>query len=133
MNIILRKNDGERALVPFYHTRSLLDEIDTFARQMWDAWRPFTLDHSLIPHTDIYEKKDQLVMKTELPDIDKKDLDVSPEGDRLTIKAEKKEEVTEGATHHARKRYYGSISAQQIFPTLSRKIRFQQPSITVSF
>jgi HSP20 family protein len=53
------------------------------------------------------EEKDQLVIKTELPGIDKNDLDISLEGDRLTIKAEKKEEITEEATHHIRERYYG--------------------------
>jgi len=107
MNIILRKNGDERAIVPFYHPWGLLDEMDILARRMWDAWKPFTLDHILVPHTDIYEEKDQLVMKTELPGIDKKDLDISLEGDRLTIKAEKKEEVKEEATHHTRERYYG--------------------------
>jgi HSP20 family protein len=107
MNIIVRRNGGDRALVPLYRPWGLLDEMDTLAREMWDAWRPFTLDHSLVPHTDVYEEKDQLVMKTELPGIDKKDLDISLEGDRLTIKAEKKEEVKENATHHTRERHYG--------------------------
>ena len=107
MNIVLRRDGGERALVPFYRPMSLLDEMDRFARDMWNAWRPFTLEHSLVPHTDIYEEKDQLVMKTELPGIDKKDLDISLEGDMLTIKAEKKEEIKEEATHHIRERYYG--------------------------
>ena len=107
MNIVLRRDGGERALVPFYHPLSLIDEMDRFAREMWDTWRPFILEHSLVPHTDIYEEKDQLVMKTELPGIDKKDLDISLEGDRLTMKAEKKEEIKEEATHHTRERYYG--------------------------
>lgn len=107
MNIILRKGDSERALVPFYRPWGLLDEIEALAREMWDAWRPFPLDHSLVPLTDIHEEKDHLVMKTELPGIDKKDLDISLEGDRLTIKAEKKEEIKEESTHRIRERYYG--------------------------
>jgi len=107
MNIILRNGGKERALVPFYHPWGLLDEMEALAREMWDAWTPFTLDHSLVPITDIHEEKDQLVVKTELPGIDKKELDISLEGDRLTIKAEKKEEIKEEATHHIRERYYG--------------------------
>jgi len=106
MNIILR-NGGERALVPFYRPLSLLDEIDTIAREMWDARGPFTSEYNLVPHTDLYEEKGHLVMKTELPGIDRKDLEVNLEGDRLTIKAEKREEVKEEATHHTRERYYG--------------------------
>ena len=116
MNIVLRRDGGERALVPFYRPLSLLDEMDRFSREMWDAWRPFTLEHSLVPHTDIYEEKGQLVMKTELPGIDKKDLDVTLEGDRLTIKAEKKEEVKEDATHHTRERYYGQYFRSVTLP-----------------
>ena len=116
MNIVLRKNGGKRALVPFYSPRGMLDEMDRFARDMWDAWRPFTMEHGLVPHTDIYEEKDQLVMKTELPVIDKKDLDVTLEGERLTIKAEKKEEVKEDATHHTRERYYGQYYRSVTLP-----------------
>ena len=49
MNIVLRRNDGEKALVPFYRPWGLLDEIDTLAGEMWDAWRPFTLDYRMEP------------------------------------------------------------------------------------
>ena len=107
MVIVLRRNGGERALVPFYRPVSLFDEIDKYSRDMWDDWSPFTSERSLVPHTDIYEENDQLVMKTELPGIDRKDLDITLEGDRLSIKAERKEEVAEEATHHTRERYYG--------------------------
>jgi len=55
-------------------------------------------------------------MKTELPGIDKKDLDVILEGDRLTIKAEKKEEGKEDATHHTRERYYGQYFRSVTLP-----------------
>ena len=107
MNIVLRNGGRERALVPFYRPWGLLDEIEAFTKEMWDAWTPFPLGDSLVPLTDIHEDKGQLVVKTELPGIDKKDLDISLEGDRLTIKAEKKEEVKEEATHHIRERHYG--------------------------
>ena len=116
MNIILRKNGSDRALIPFYRPWGLLDEMDRFAREMWDSWRPFTLEPSLVPHSDIYEEKGQLVMKTELPGIDKKDVDVTLEGDKLTIKAEKKEEVKEDATHYTRERYYGQYFRSVTLP-----------------
>ena len=128
MNIVLRRDGGDRTLVPFYRPLSLLDEMDKFARGMWDAWRPFTLEHSLVPHTDIYEEKDQLVMKTELPGISKKDLDVTLEGDRLTIKAEKKEEVKEDTTHHTRERYYG-----QYFRSVTLPYPIKEGEISATF
>jgi len=124
MNVILRKNGEERALVPLYNPWGLLDEMDMFARDIWGAWRPLTLDHSVVPYSDIYEEKGHLVVKTELPGIDKKDLDVSLEGDVLTIKAEKKEEVKEDATHHTRERYYGQYfrSVKLPYPLKEGKI-----------
>jgi len=70
MNMIVRRAGNENALVPFYRPWDLLADVDTLARDMWDAWQPFGLDHSLIPHTDMYEEKGKLVMKTELPGID---------------------------------------------------------------
>jgi HSP20 family protein len=116
MNIILRRDGGEKSVVPFFRPLSLLYEIDRFAREMWDARRPFALEHLLIPFTDIYEERDRMVMKTELPGIDRKDLDVTLEGDRLTIKAEKKEDVKGDASHHTRERYYGQYFRSVTLP-----------------
>ena len=128
MAVIIRRNGGERALVPFYRPLSLLDEMDSFTREMWDSWKPFTFDHSLVPHADLYEEKGELVMKTELPGIDKKDLDITLEGDRLTIKAEKKEEVNEDATHHTRERYYG-----QYFRSVTLPYPVKEEEISATF
>ncbi len=128
MNIILRKGNGERALLPFYRPWGLLDEIEALAREMWDAWEPFPLDNSLVPLADMHEEKDQLVVKTELPGIDKKDLDISLEGDRLTIKAEKKEEIKEEATHHIRERYYG-----RYFRSVTLPYPVKEDSISATF
>lgn len=107
MSLILKSNGGQRALVPFYTVPGLLEEIDTFTREMWDSWKPFMANGSILPKTDIYEEKGELVMKTELPGIGREDLDITLQGDRLIIKAEKKEEAFEEATHHVRERYYG--------------------------
>ncbi|MFC2036292.1 Hsp20/alpha crystallin family protein [Chloroflexota bacterium] len=124
MNIIVRRNGIDRALIPLYQPVSLLDEMDRLAEEVWNSWKPVTLDNGLVPHTDLYEEKDQLVMKTELPGIKKEELDISLEGDRLTIKAEKKEEVNEDATHHTRERHYGRYfrSVTLPYPVKENKI-----------
>ena len=116
MNVIVRRAGNEKSLVPFYRPWDLLAEVDTLARDMWNAWKPFGFDHSLVPHTDMYEEKGKLVMKTELPGIDKDDLDISLEGDKLTIKAERKEEVKEDATNHIREMHYGRYFRSVILP-----------------
>jgi len=103
---LVRRNGGERGLVPYYHPLSLIDDIEDLTRDLW-SWRPSQFTESLIPHTDMYEEKGKLVVKTELPGIEQKELDITLDGDILTIKAEKKEEVVEDATHHTHERFYG--------------------------
>ncbi|MFC1956424.1 Hsp20/alpha crystallin family protein [Chloroflexota bacterium] len=122
MAIIVRRNGDQQGLVRLYSPWGLMDELDTIARERWE--RQIAPDDNLIPHTDIYEEKDQLVMKAELPGIDQKDLDITLEGDRLTIKAEKTEEVKEDATHHTRERYYGQYfrSVTLPYPVKENKI-----------
>ena len=114
MDIVLRRNDGEGELV--YRPLTTFDLWDTLSRQLWESWTPFGFNDNLLPDTDIYEEKDDLVMKAEVPGIDKKDLEITLEGDRLTIKAEKKEETKEDATHHVRGRYYGQYVRSVTLP-----------------
>ena len=131
MNIILRRNPT-RALTGFrssYRQRNILDEVEELARDLWTAWRPLVSSTSLVPHTEIYEEDNQLVMKTELPGIKKEDLDITLDGDMLRIKAEKKrEEVAEDAAYHARERYYG-----QYYRTTSLPFHVDGDKISATF
>ena len=125
MNILVRRHDGEQAMVPFYGSPwNLLGAMDRLAGNIWDSSKPYTLDTNLVPHTDIYEENDQLVMKTELPGISKEDVNITLQGDRLTIKAEKKEAVVEDTACYARERQYGQYlrSVTLPFPVKEDKI-----------
>jgi HSP20 family protein len=116
MNMIVRRNDGEQTMVPFYTPLSLLGAMDRFAGNIWDSSKPYTLDTNLVPNTDIYEENDQLVMKTELPGINKEDVNISLQGDRLTIKAEKKEAMIEDSACYTRERQYGQFYRSVTLP-----------------
>ncbi|MFC2072253.1 Hsp20/alpha crystallin family protein [Chloroflexota bacterium] len=117
MNILVRRHDGEQAMVPFYGSPwSLLGAMDRLAGNIWDSSKPYTLDTNLVPHTDIYEENDQLVMKTELPGIEKEDISITLEGDILTIKAEKKEVVVVDSACYARERQYGQFLRSVTLP-----------------
>jgi HSP20 family protein len=125
MNILVRKNNGEQAMVPFYGSPwSLLGAMDRLAGNIWDSSKPYTFDTSLVPHADIYEENDQLVMKTELPGINREDINITLQGDRLTIRAEKKETVVEDVACYARERQYGQYlrSVTLPFPVKEDKI-----------
>lgn len=102
------------ALAPFYRPSSIMEEIDEIAREF--SQRVGFLEHNRWPQTDVYEEKDELVVKAELPGIDEKELEVTLEGDMLTIRAEKKESTPEEATHHTRERYYGKYVRSMSLP-----------------
>ena len=77
-------------------------------------------DSSLTPKLDMFEEGNELVIKAELPGIRKKNLDISLEGDMLTIKAEKKEEKEEGekgTTQYTRERRFGRYLRYMTLPT----------------
>ena len=116
MTVIIKRNGGRSALAPYYRPWSMLRDLEELYSSFWDSWRPSQLSSGLAPQMDVYEEKGNLIVKTELPGIESKDLDVRLEGDVITIKAEKKEEVKEDATHHTSERYYGQYSRSVKLP-----------------
>jgi HSP20 family protein len=128
MNIVLRRPSS--ALIgfnPYYRPLSLFDEIEDIAAELWNSWKPEEFGFlSMIPRTEMYEDKGELVVKTEIPGIKEEDLDISIEGTTLTIKAEKKEEeVREDADYHVRERQYGHYfrSTELPYNVKSEKIK----------
>jgi HSP20 family protein len=106
MALILRRNPV-RALAmvePAYRPLDLIEEMERMAEELWGEWRPATF----IPDLDVYEEKDEVVVKAEVPGLGKDDIAINLEGDLLTIKTEKKEEeVKEGTSYYLRERKFG--------------------------
>ena len=100
-------------LSPFEEIERLFDEV---------MRRPFSLFRSFVPRlreeaeivspaVDIYEEGDDLVVKAELPRINKEDIEVKITDDYLTISGEKKkEEKVEKKDYYRYERSYGSFS-----------------------
>ena len=110
MTVIIRRSPSRALTVvePFYRPMSLLNEVERMAREMWELWEPFTFPTGFAPKMDMIEDKDTLVIKAEFPSVKQEDLNITLEGDMLTIKAEKKqEEVSEEANYHTSERYFG--------------------------
>jgi HSP20 family protein len=62
------------------------------------------------PSVDLYEKKDEIVVKAELPGLTKDDIQVSLADNILTIKGEKKkEEEDDGKDYYRSERIYGAF------------------------
>jgi HSP20 family protein len=86
----------------------------------WDPFRDFgfTAPSTWMPPVDIFQTGEhELVLKAELPDMAREDIDINIENFVLTIKGEKKSsaEVKDEQYHHAERRY-GSFSRSFSLP-----------------
>lgn len=72
-----------------------------------------------IPAVDIIEKKDNYLLKVELPEVKKEDVKVNLDNGVLTISGERRlelEEGEEGSPQHRLERVYGSFSRSFTLP-----------------
>ena len=87
----------------------------------WDPFRDFGFAPATtawMPLVDIYQTSDhELVLKAELPDMSREDIDISVENFVLTIKGEKKlaGDVKEEQFHHVERRH-GAFSRSFSLP-----------------
>jgi len=87
----------------------------------WDPFRDFGFSSgspTWVPPVDIFQTGEhELVLKAELPDMTREDIDVTVENFVLTIKGEKKlsDEVKEEQFHHVERRY-GAFSRSFSLP-----------------
>ena len=87
----------------------------------WDPFRDlgFATANSWMPPVDIFQTGEhELVLKAELPDMKREDIDITVENFVLTIKGEKKfsNEVKEEQFHRIERRY-GTFSRSFALPT----------------
>jgi HSP20 family protein len=62
------------------------------------------------PAADIYETKNEVVVRAELPGLNEKDIHVSITGDLLTIQGERRgENDVQDASHYRRERWFGKF------------------------
>jgi HSP20 family protein len=92
--------------------RDMID--DFFGRRMRPWWpdRWFSSDELEVaaPTVDLYEENDDIVVKAELPGIDKNNIEVNLTDHTLTIKGEKqKEEEVKKENYYRSERSYGSL------------------------
>ena len=70
-----------------------------------------------VPAVDMFDKKDEIVVKAEVPGIDKENIKISVSDSVLTIKGEmKKEEEVKEEDYYYAERSYGSFSRSLTLP-----------------
>ena len=112
MNLIpYRKRRNISSLSPLSFIEDLQVDLDNFFGNSLVSYSPNTqesLTSNWLPSTDIHDLGDKLMVKIDLPGIDKKDLEVSVEGNTLFIRGEKRhEESTKNFGHIRAERFFG--------------------------
>ncbi|MDR3723553.1 MAG: Hsp20/alpha crystallin family protein [Terracidiphilus sp.] len=94
---------------PFREVVSLQNRMNNLFRGLNEEENPLAAA-SFVPAVDIYEDKDKVLLKLEVPGIDQKDLHVTVEDNTLTVKGERKLEAEEKQENfHRIERTYGSF------------------------
>jgi HSP20 family protein len=98
---------------PASDLQSLSTLMSRFLEDFGDV--PPLVDGAFIPAADIEETDDAFIVEVELPGVDKKDVDVSLSGRRLTISGERKEKERTGVLRR-RVRSMGTFRYEVVLP-----------------
>jgi len=100
-------------------------ELEDLSRRMEDFFKPIlpslrrepAEERMWSPVIEMYEEKDKVIVKAELPGMKKEDIDVSLADNTLTLKGERKtEKETKESNYYCCERYYGSFYRQVTLP-----------------
>ena len=120
MNYLTRWQRPELAAWPgFGRLTNLRDEIDRlFETPLAELTRTSQLLSGWNPALDVYEDKDNLVVKAEIPGMKREDIDVSLHDGSLSISGERKSESKheDAETYHS-ERFFGKFQRTVTLPT----------------
>jgi HSP20 family protein len=108
----------ELAWPAFGRLSSLRDELDRLFESPWtELARTSQLLSGWTPALDVYEDKENFIVKAELPGMKKEDIEVSLHSDSLSISGERKSETKEESADACRaERYFGRFQRTVTLP-----------------
>lgn len=104
---------------PLRQLSTLRDEIDRLFESPLNAMTSDSQQflNGWLPAVDLYEDRDHLVLKAELPGMNKEDIDISLHGDVLMLSGERKEEKAfEKAETYRAERFLGKFQRAFTLP-----------------
>ena len=113
---------------PFRDLNSLQDRMNRLFDEAGRGWRPEepAATTTWSPAVDIYETEGEIIVKAELPGVDRKDISLHIENNVLTVKGERRfEKETKEENYHRIERAYGGFSRSFSIPAIvdEEKIR----------
>jgi HSP20 family protein len=104
---------ARRETEPFGWLREFQEEMDRFFEKSRSPWQPdefARIEPAWKPRVDIREDEDKVVVRVDLPGIDRENLTVTVEGNLLTLEGERKEETELREENYLSvERHYGSF------------------------
>jgi len=118
----IQKAAPARALSPFDEMDRMFDGF--FRRGMMRPWRfewptfpEMALPEMKIPKVDVVDRENEVLVKAEIPGVDKKDIDISVGEDTVTIKGEtRREEKEEKGDYYRCEISHGAFSRTVALP-----------------
>jgi HSP20 family protein len=111
----------KNAWQPFREVESLQNEVNKlfdFSLGRWPVRSMGLMEGAWSPAVDVFESKDNIMVKADIPGMEKKDIDISVHGDTLAIKGEKKEEAESKEKDYVKtERFYGSFNRALTLPS----------------
>jgi HSP20 family protein len=120
----IQKAAPARALSPFEEMDRMFDGF--FRRGMmrpyrfeWPTFPEMALPEMKIPKVDVVDRENEVLVKAEIPGVDKKDIDISVGEDTVTIKGEtRREEKEEKGDYYRCEIAHGAFSRTVALPAL---------------
>ena len=137
MNLI-RFQRPDTWVSPFDRLTNLRDEISRlFDAPFGESGRETEFFTGWSPALDVYEDKDNVIVKAELPGMKRDQIEVSLHDNTLTISGERKSERTEGAGNTSRsERFFGRFQRTVTLPkpvdTTKVNARYKEGVLTVT-
>jgi HSP20 family protein len=99
-----------RAISPFWPMRRFQNEMERFFEEPFGGWLTGEVPgiEAWMPAVSVYEEKNNVIVKAELPGMKKGEIQVDMSGDNLNIAGERKAETEEKtADMYRSERYFG--------------------------
>lgn len=115
MNLVpyRKRKDSISTLSPFSLIEDLQSDLNRFFDSSLLNMTRSVGDSSLsswLPHTDVYDAENEIIVKTDIPGINKDDLELSVQGNTLHIRGEKKhEEKVKDMGYIRSERFFGQF------------------------
>ncbi|MDH4275703.1 MAG: Hsp20/alpha crystallin family protein [Gammaproteobacteria bacterium] len=119
----LQKTEPMRALSPFEEMDRMFDQFMRRGwmrpwRMEWPGFSDLALPEMKLPKVDVVDREAEIVIKAEVPGVEKKDLDISVSEDTVTIKgATRREEKEEKGDYYRREISSGAFLRTVVLPT----------------